>query len=53
MKQELYITTLTSDGQVTLPKEILSNLGVNIGDSVMFVWDGERVNLMNPIMNEK
>lgn len=52
MKQELYITTLTSDSQVTLPKEILSNLGVNIGDNVMFVWDGERVNLMNPIMNK-
>ena len=53
MKHELYIATLTSDGQVTLPKEILTNLGVNIGDNVMFVWDGEQVNLMNPIMNDK
>lgn len=53
MNPDVYMTTLSSDGEITLPKEILSNLGVNIGDNIMFIWDGEQVNLTNPLENKK
>lgn len=37
-----------SKGQITIPKEIREKLGVNTGDKVMIIWDGERVSMMNP-----
>lgn len=38
-----------SKGQITIPKEIRQKLGVDTGDKVMIIWDGERVSMMNPI----
>ncbi|MBR2046399.1 MAG: AbrB/MazE/SpoVT family DNA-binding domain-containing protein [Agathobacter sp.] len=35
-------------GQITIPKEIREKLGVEPGDKVMVIWDGERVSMMNP-----
>lgn len=37
-----------SKGQITIPKEIRQKLGVDTGDKVMIIWDGERVSMMNP-----
>lgn len=37
-----------SKGQITIPKEIRMKLGVDTGDKVMIIWDGERVSMMNP-----
>ena len=37
-----------SKGQITIPKEIRQKLGVDTGDEVMIIWDGERVSMMNP-----
>lgn len=34
-------------GQVTLPKEIRNVLGVNSGDGVSFIYDGNNVLLIN------
>ena len=38
-----------SKGQITIPKEIRKKLGVDTGDKVMIIWDGERVSMMNPV----
>lgn len=38
-----------SKGQITIPKEIRQKLGVDTGDKVMIIWDGERVSMMNPV----
>jgi AbrB family looped-hinge helix DNA binding protein len=35
-------------GQITVPKDIRRALGVEPGDRVMLVWDGQRVMMMNP-----
>ncbi|MDR1213430.1 MAG: AbrB/MazE/SpoVT family DNA-binding domain-containing protein [Propionibacteriaceae bacterium] len=35
-------------GQITIPKDIRKSLGVDTGDRVMLVWDGEKVVMMNP-----
>ncbi|MDR0990197.1 MAG: AbrB/MazE/SpoVT family DNA-binding domain-containing protein [Propionibacteriaceae bacterium] len=37
-----------SKGQITIPKDIRKSLGVDTGDRVMFVWDGDKALLMNP-----
>lgn len=37
-----------SKGQITIPKEFREKLGVETGDKVMIIWDGERVSMMNP-----
>ena len=37
-----------SKGQITIPKEIREKIGVDTGDKVMLIWDGERVSMMNP-----
>jgi AbrB family looped-hinge helix DNA binding protein len=34
-------------GQVTLPRDIRSKLGVESGDRVVMVWDRDRVVMMN------
>ncbi|MDR0959533.1 MAG: AbrB/MazE/SpoVT family DNA-binding domain-containing protein [Propionibacteriaceae bacterium] len=36
-------------GQITIPKDIRRSLGVDTGDRVMLVWDGEKVVMMNPV----
>ena len=38
-----------SKGQITIPKEIRQKLGVDTGDKLMIIWDGERVSMMNPV----
>lgn len=38
-----------SKGQITIPKDIRAKLGVDTGDKVMIIWDGERVSMMNPV----
>ena len=37
-----------SKGQITIPKEIRQKLGVDTGDKVIIIWDGDRVSMMNP-----
>ena len=36
-----------SKGQITLPKEIRTRLGVSTGDRVTLIYDGEQVIMMN------
>ena len=36
-----------SKGQITLPKDIRMTLGVDTGDRVAFICDGDRVIMMN------
>ena len=35
-------------GQITIPKDVRKALGVETGDRVMLVGDGERIIMMNP-----
>ncbi|MDR0284582.1 MAG: AbrB/MazE/SpoVT family DNA-binding domain-containing protein [Propionibacteriaceae bacterium] len=35
-------------GQITIPKDIRATLGVDTGDRVMLVSDGDRIVMMNP-----
>ena len=35
-------------GQITIPKDVRTVLGVNTGDRVMLVGDGDRIIMMNP-----
>ena len=48
------ISKITRNFQVTLPKDVRSMVGINEGDSVVFVFEGDRVVLQkvkdNPIM---
>ncbi|MDR0626806.1 MAG: AbrB/MazE/SpoVT family DNA-binding domain-containing protein [Bifidobacteriaceae bacterium] len=37
-------------GQITLPKDIRSKLGVAEGDRVVLIWDQDRVVMMNPAL---
>jgi bifunctional DNA-binding transcriptional regulator/antitoxin component of YhaV-PrlF toxin-antitoxin module len=39
---------LKAKSQITLPKEILAALGVEIGDSVTLIAQGDKVIMMNP-----
>lgn len=36
-----------SKGQITLPKDIRAKLGVDAGDRLVLVWDGQSVVVMN------
>ena len=35
-------------GQITIPKDVRTALGVDTGDRVMLVSDGDRIVMMNP-----
>ncbi|MCL2803657.1 MAG: AbrB/MazE/SpoVT family DNA-binding domain-containing protein [Micrococcales bacterium] len=35
-------------GQITIPIEIRRNLGLETGDRVMMVWDGQKAVMINP-----
>ena len=37
-----YSSTISSKGQVTVPQEVRNRLGLNAGDRVEFVIEGER-----------
>jgi bifunctional DNA-binding transcriptional regulator/antitoxin component of YhaV-PrlF toxin-antitoxin module len=39
---------LKAKSQITLPKEIVAMLGIEIGDSVTFIAQGDKVIIMNP-----
>ena len=36
----LAIAKLTSKGQITIPKEVRTEMGLRLGDLVQFEWDG-------------
>ena len=38
---EVSVCSVTSKGQVTIPKEIRDALGIGEGDKVIFLFDGE------------
>ena len=40
------ITTVTSKGQITIPKDIRPSLGLGDGDKVLFVLEAERAILV-------
>ena len=40
---EVSVSTVTSKGQVTIPKEIRETLGVIEGDRLIFLVEGDRV----------
>ena len=40
---EVSVSTVTSKGQVTIPKEIRETLGVIEGDRLVFLVEGDRV----------
>jgi AbrB family looped-hinge helix DNA binding protein len=40
---------LLPKGQITIPKELRENLGVDSGDRLLLVWDGEKVLMANPV----
>ena len=41
------LAKLTSKGQITIPIEIRSKLGVKTGDKVLFIEDGDKVVIIN------
>lgn len=49
---EISVGTVTSKGQVTIPKEIREMLGVIEGDKVIFLVEGDRV-LMRKVASER
>jgi len=49
---EVSVGTVTSKGQVTIPKEIREILGVIEGDKVIFLVEGDRV-LMRKVTSER
>lgn len=49
---EVSVGTLTSKGQVTIPKEIREILGVIEGDKLIFLVEGDRVT-MRKVTSEK
>lgn len=49
---EVSVGTVTSKGQVTIPKEIREILGVIEGDKLIFLVEGDRV-LMRKVTSER
>jgi len=49
---EVSVGTITSKGQVTIPKEIRDILGVIEGDKLLFLVEGDRVT-MRKVTSEK
>jgi antitoxin PrlF len=40
------ITTVTTKGQITIPRDIRQSLGLSQGDKVLFILEGDRAVLM-------
>ncbi len=49
---EVSVGTVTSKGQVTIPKEIRETLGVNEGDKLLFLVEGDKV-VLRKVGSEK
>ena len=49
---EVSIGSLTTKGQITIPKEIRETLGLREGDKVIFILEGERV-VIRKVSGEK
>ncbi len=49
---ELSVSSVTSKGQVTIPKEIRDSLGITKGDRVIFLKDGDVV-IIRKVTDEK
>ncbi len=49
---QVSIGSITSKGQVTIPKEIREELGITEGDKVMFLIDGDRA-IIKKVTGEK
>jgi len=49
---EVRVGTVTSKGQVTIPKEIRETLGVIEGDKLIFLIEGDRV-IMSKVGSER
>lgn len=49
---EVSVGTVTSKGQVTIPKEIRETLGVIEGDKLIFLVEGDRV-IMRKVGSER
>jgi AbrB family looped-hinge helix DNA binding protein len=49
---EVSVGKVTSKGQVTIPKEIRETLGVNEGDKLIFLVEGDRV-ILRKVGSEK
>jgi len=49
---ELSVSSVTSKGQVTIPKEIRDSLGIEKGDRVIFLKDGDVV-IFRKVKDEK
>jgi len=49
---EVSIGSVTSKGQITIPKEIREALGLMEGDKVIFILEGERV-VVRKVSGEK
>jgi len=49
---EVSVGTLTSKGQITIPKEIREILGVIEGDKLIFLVEGDRIT-MRKVTSEK
>ena len=49
---EVSVSTVTSKGQVTIPKEIRETLGVIEGDKLVFLVEGDRV-VMRKVGSER
>jgi len=49
---EVGVSTVTSKGQVTIPKEIRETLGVIEGDKLIFLVEGDRV-IMRKVGSER
>ena len=49
---EVSIGSVTSKGQVTIPKEIRDTLGIGEGDKVIFLLDGETA-VIKKVRDEK
>ncbi len=45
MADAILVTKLSSKGQATIPSKVRKQLGVEPGDSVLFVVDGDKVTL--------
>lgn len=47
---EMSIAKVTSQGQITIPADIRRLLGIQPGDKVMFIQNGDRVMMANATM---